>query len=224
MAAAIQAIAPIITTCGRAPSNARGREAEAGRARATPANHNPPSVNRESEEQDHEQAAGDLERLIATAVSAVPVIVLSMVPAWQFDRWQQVCFALATLVATWGTWPFHQRALRGLRHAAATMDTLVSLGVLASFAWSGYALLWGGAGLPGMRMPFSLLPSADDGVPHIYLEAAVAVPLFVLLGRHLEARARHRSGSALRALAELGARADRRWTSPWSPERACRSR
>ncbi|MFD7506642.1 heavy metal translocating P-type ATPase [Streptomyces sp. NPDC059850] len=158
-----------------------------------------------SDGQDRE-AAGDVERLIFTAVLAVPVMVLSMVPAWQFDRWQQVCFILATPVATWGAWPFHQRALRGLRHAAATMDTLVSLGVLASYAWSAYALLWGGAGVPGMRMPFSLLPSADDGVPHIYLEAAVAVPLFVLLGRHLEARARHRSGSALRALAELGAK------------------
>jgi len=152
------------------------------------------------------EEAGDVERLFVTAVLAVPVMVLSMVPAWQFDRWQQVCFTLATPVALWGAWPFHQRALRGLRHAAATMDTLVSLGVLASYAWSAYALLWGGAGLPGMRMPFSLLPSADDGVPHVYLEAAVAVPLFVLIGRHLEARARHRSGSALRALAELGAK------------------
>ncbi|MCQ6246406.1 heavy metal translocating P-type ATPase [Streptomyces malaysiensis] len=149
--------------------------------------------------------AVDIERLVVTAVLALPVIVISMVPAWQFDRWQHACFSLATPVATWGAWPFHRRALRGLRHATATMDTLVSLGVLASFAWSAYALLWGGAGVTGMRMPFSLLPSADDGVPHIYLEAAVAVPLFVLLGRHLEARARHRSGSALRALAELGA-------------------
>ena len=159
----------------------------------------------ESDERDREDD-GDLERLVFTALLAVPVIVLSMVPAWQFDRWQQVCFTLATPVAIWGAWPFHRRALRGLRHAAATMDTLVSLGVLASYAWSAYALFWGGAGLPGMRMPFSLLPSAGDGVPHIYLEAAVAVPLFVLTGRHLEARARHRSGSALRALAELGAK------------------
>ncbi|RNG26505.1 heavy metal translocating P-type ATPase [Streptomyces botrytidirepellens] len=165
----------------------------------------PSSAQDDSDGQDPEEA-GDLERLVVTAVLAVPVMALSMVPAWQFDRWQQVCFTLATPVAIWGAYPFHQRALRGLRHAAATMDTLVSLGVLASYAWSAYALFWGGAGLPGMRMPFSLLPSADDGVPHIYLEAAVAVPLFVLIGRHLEARARHRSGSALRALAELGAK------------------
>ncbi|MER8161795.1 heavy metal translocating P-type ATPase [Streptomyces sp. NPDC094472] len=150
--------------------------------------------------------AVDIERLVVTAVTAVPVIVISMVPSWQFDRWQYACFSLAVPVATWGAWPFHRRALRGLRHAAATMDTLVSLGVLASFAWSAYALFLGGAGATGMRMPFSLLPSADDDVPHIYLEAAVAVPLFVLIGRHLEARARHRSGSALRALAELGAK------------------
>ncbi|MFI0820116.1 heavy metal translocating P-type ATPase [Streptomyces sp. NPDC021098] len=164
----------------------------------------PPAEAADEPEGREGEEAGDVERLFFTTLLAVPVIVLSMVPAWQFDRWQHVCFALATPVATWGAWPFHQRALRNLRHAAATMDTLVSLGVLASFAWSAYALFWGGAGLPGMRMPFSLLPSADDGVPHIYLEAAVAVPLFVLLGRHLEARARHHSGSALRALAELG--------------------
>ncbi|MEU1285944.1 heavy metal translocating P-type ATPase [Kitasatospora sp. NPDC005856] len=144
-------------------------------------------------------------RLLVTALLAVPVLVLSMVPSAQFTAWQWVCFALAVPVVTWGSAGFHRRALRGLRHAAATMDTLVSLGVVASFGWSAYALFLGGAGDPDMRMPFSL--TADGGgTAHVYLEAAVGVPLFVLAGRLLEGRVRRRSGSALRALAELGAK------------------
>ncbi|MFF2118882.1 heavy metal translocating P-type ATPase [Kitasatospora sp. NPDC058184] len=144
-------------------------------------------------------------RLLVTALLAVPVLVLSMVPSAQFTAWQWVCFALAVPVVTWGSAGFHLRALRGLRHAAATMDTLVSLGVVASFGWSAYALFLGGAGDPDMRMPFSL--TADGGgTAHVYLEAAVGVPLFVLAGRLLEGRVRRRSGSALRALAELGAK------------------
>ncbi|MEU6995381.1 heavy metal translocating P-type ATPase [Streptomyces sp. NPDC046465] len=149
------------------------------------------------------QAALERQRLLVTALLAVPVLALSMVPAWQFRNWQWLCFALAAPVAAWSAWPFHVRALRGLRHSAATMDTLVSLGVTASFGWSAYALFLGGAGLPGMTMPFSLLPSADDGTAHVYLEAAVGVPLFVLTGRFLEARARHGTGAALRSLAGL---------------------
>ncbi|MEV7599819.1 heavy metal translocating P-type ATPase [Kitasatospora sp. NPDC089797] len=144
-------------------------------------------------------------RLLATALLAVPVLVLSMVPALQFTGWQWLCFGLAVPVVTWGSAGFHRRAGQGLRHAAATMDTLVSLGVIASFGWSGYALFFGGAGQLGMRMPFSL--TADGGgTAHVYLEAAVGVPLFVLAGRLLEGRVRHRTGSALRALAELGAK------------------
>ena len=155
-----------------------------------------------------EAAAGasERDRLWITTVLSVPVLVLSMVPALQFDYWQWVCFNLTTVVVLWSAWPFHQRALKGLRHAAATMDTLVSLGVVASFLWSGYALYFGGAGKPGMRMPFDLLPGAEAGTAHLYLEAAVSVPLFVLAGRYLEARAKHGTGSALRALAELGAK------------------
>ncbi|MFE4517273.1 heavy metal translocating P-type ATPase [Kitasatospora sp. NPDC056783] len=144
-------------------------------------------------------------RLLVTALLAVPVLVLSMVPSAQFTAWQWVCFALAVPVVTWGSAGFHRRAWQGLRHAAATMDTLVSLGVLASFGWSTYALFFGGAGDPGMRMPFSL--TADGGgAADVYLEAAVGVPLFVLAGRLLEGRVRRRGGSALRALAELGAK------------------
>ncbi|RPF36899.1 cation-translocating P-type ATPase [Streptomyces sp. TLI_185] len=147
---------------------------------------------------------GERDRLLITAALSLPVLVLSMVPALQFTHWQWLCFNLAAPVVGWSAWPFHQRALKGLRHATATMDTLVSLGVLASFAWSTYALYFGGAGRPGMRMPFSLLPGADDGSAHLYLEAAVSVPLFVLAGRYLEDRAKRGTGSALRALAELG--------------------
>ncbi|MDF2255728.1 heavy metal translocating P-type ATPase [Streptomyces ferralitis] len=157
--------------------------------------------------EDAEPPAEDADRIRLTLVAAlsIPVIVLSMVPSLQFRDWQWLCFMLAAPVATWGAHPFHDRAWRGLRHATATMDTLVSLGVLASFGWSAYALFVGGAGAPGMRMPFSLTASAADGA-HVYLEAAVGVPLFVLYGRFLEGRVRRRTGSALRALAELGAK------------------
>ncbi|MEU2335040.1 heavy metal translocating P-type ATPase [Streptomyces sp. NPDC013172] len=148
----------------------------------------------------------DVQRLLITAALSLPVLVLSMVPALQFTNWQWLCFNLAAPVVGWSAGPFHQRALKGLRHATATMDTLVSLGVLASFAWSTYALFLGGAGQPGMRMPFSVLPGAGSGSAHLYLEAAVSVPLFVLAGRYLEDRAKRGTGSALRALAELGAK------------------
>ncbi|WP_432025798.1 heavy metal translocating P-type ATPase [Streptomyces sp. 1222.5] len=151
-------------------------------------------------------ALQERERLLVTALLAVPVLVLSMVPSLQFRNWQWLCFVLAAPVAVWSTWPIHVRAVRGLRHSAATMDTLVSLGVVASFSWSAYALFLGGAGDPGMRMPFSLLPSASDGPAHVYLEAAVGVPLFVLAGRFLEARAGRGTGAALRSLAELAAK------------------
>ncbi|MDT0485644.1 heavy metal translocating P-type ATPase [Streptomyces doebereineriae] len=152
------------------------------------------------------ESLGERERLLITAALSLPVLALSMVPALQFTYWQWVCFNLAAPVVGWSAWPFHQRAAKGLRHATATMDTLVSLGVLASFAWSTYALYFGGAGRPGMRMPFSLLPGTDTGSAHLYLEATVSVPLFVLAGRYLEDRAKRGTGSALRALAELGAK------------------
>ncbi|AZS70252.1 cadmium-translocating P-type ATPase [Streptomyces lydicus] len=151
-------------------------------------------------------ARAERHRLLVTALLSLPVLVLSMVPGWQFRDWQWLCFVLAAPVAVWGAAPFHARALRGLRHGAATMDTLVSLGVAASFLWSAYALFFGGAGAPGMTMPFSLLPTAGDGAAHLYLEAAVGVPLFVLAGRRMEARARRGTGAALRALAELAAK------------------
>ncbi|MFD0290175.1 heavy metal translocating P-type ATPase [Streptomyces sp. NPDC127118] len=153
---------------------------------------------------DEATGPGVPQRLLVTALLAVPVLVLSMVPSLQFRNWQWLCFVLAAPIAFWSAWPFHERAWRGLRHGAATMDTLVSLGILASFGWSSYTLFLGGAGAPGMRMPFTLLPTASDGMAHVYLEAAVGVPLFVLLGRHLEARARRGTSAALRALTKLG--------------------
>ncbi|MCX5250610.1 heavy metal translocating P-type ATPase [Streptomyces sp. NBC_00201] len=167
----------------------------------------PPKKRDRADEDQVEGGRQERERLLITALLALPVLVLSMVPALQFRNWQWLCFVLAAPVAVWGAWPFHMRAARGLRHSAATMDTLVSLGVIASFSWSAYALFLGGAGDAGMRMPFSLVPSAsDDGVAHIYLEAAVGVPLFVLAGRFLEVRARRGTGAALRLLAQLAAK------------------
>ncbi|MES5820600.1 heavy metal translocating P-type ATPase [Streptomyces sp. RG80] len=166
----------------------------------------PPNKEQRQRDPETEEARQERERLLVTAVLAVPVLVLSMVPGLQFRNWQWLCFVLTAPVAVWSAWPFHLRAVRGLRHSTATMDTLVSLGVVASFSWSAYALFLGGAGDPGMRMPFTLVPSASDGVPHIYLEAAVGVPLFVLAGRLLEARARRGTGAALRSLAQLAAK------------------
>ncbi|MEE1807576.1 heavy metal translocating P-type ATPase [Streptomyces sp. BE133] len=166
----------------------------------------PPKKRQGEDGDESEDVKQEHDRLLITALLALPVLVLSMVTGLQFRNWQWLCFVLAAPVAVWGAWPFHVRAVRGLRHSAATMDTLVSLGVAASFSWSAYALFLGGAGDPGMRMPFSLVPSAAEGVAHIYLEAAVGVPLFVLAGRFLEARARRGTGAALRSLAGLAAK------------------
>jgi len=144
-------------------------------------------------------------RLVVCVPLAVVVIVLAMVPAWQFSGWQWVSLLLAAPVAAWGAWPLHRTALAGLGHGAATMDTLVSLGVAASFGWSLYALLFGGAGMLGMRMPFAFTVTAASGQT-LYFEAAVGVTIAVLAGRYLEARARDHSASALTALATLGAK------------------
>ncbi|MGH2930862.1 MAG: HAD-IC family P-type ATPase, partial [Solirubrobacteraceae bacterium] len=132
---------------------------------------------------------------------------LAMVPALQFRNWQWLSLALAAPVAVCGAWPFHRAALVNARHGAATMDTLISVGVGASFAWSLYALFFGDAGRTGMRMPFTLLAQdAGAGASAIYLDAAAGVTVLILLGRYFEARAKRRSGAALRALAELGAK------------------
>ena len=148
----------------------------------------------------------DLGRRLAVCVPlAVAVILLSMVPALQFTGWQWVSLLLTAPVAVWGAWPLHRAALAGLGQGAATMDTLVSLAVTASSCWSLYALLFGGAGAAGMRMPFAFTFSAASGMT-LYFEAAAGVTAAVLAGRYLEARARDRSASALTALAALGAK------------------
>ena len=145
-------------------------------------------------------------RLITSAVLSVPVIVLAMVQAWQFDYWQWLSLTLAAPVVTWGAWPFHRAAWLNLRHATATMDTLISIGVLAAFGWSLYALFLGDAGEPGMTHGFTWTADRDMGSSLIYLEVAAGVTTFILAGRYFEARAKRRSGAALRALLELGAK------------------
>ena len=144
-------------------------------------------------------------RLVVSLALAIPVVVLAMVPAWQFTYWQWVSLALATPVATWGAWPFHRAALVNARHGAATMDTLISTGVSAAYLWSLYALVIGTAGQPGMRMSFAWL-AHGSGTDATYLEVASGVTALILLGRYLEARAKRRSGAALRALLSLGAK------------------
>ena len=146
------------------------------------------------------------DRLVTSAVLAVPVIALAMVPAWQFTSWQWASLALAAPVALWAAWPFHRAAWTNLRHGAATMDTLVSLGVLAGFGWSVYALFLGTAGVPGMTHGFELTVAPSDGAANIYLEVATGVTMFVLAGRYFEKRSKRRAGAALRALLELGAK------------------
>jgi Cu+-exporting ATPase len=150
-------------------------------------------------------AAAMLRRLRVSAALALPVVVLSMVPAWQLDGWQWLALALATPVVVWGAYPFHRAAWVNLRHGAVTMDTLVSVGVGAAWLWSSWALFFGDAGMTGMTMRFSLLPS-DTGHDEIYLEVASAVTVFILAGHYLEASAKTRSSAALRALMDLGVR------------------
>ncbi|MBW0108223.1 copper-translocating P-type ATPase [Pseudonocardia sp. KRD-182] len=146
------------------------------------------------------------DRLITSVALAVPVIALAMVPAWQFTYWQWISLTLAAPVVTWAAWPFHRAAWANLRHGAATMDTLVSMGVLAAFAWSLWALLFGTAGVPGMVHPFELTVAPSDGAGNIYLEVAAGVTTFILAGRYFEARSKRQAGAALRALLELGAK------------------
>jgi P-type Cu+ transporter len=150
-------------------------------------------------------ADGLRPRLLVSAALAIPVVVLAMVPALQFRDWQWASLVLASPVAVWGAWPFHRAALAGARHGEATMDTLVSAGVAAAYLWSLYALFLGSAGQPGMRMSFAWL-ARGSGADATYLEVAAGVTLLVLLGRYLEARAKRRSGAALRALLSLGAK------------------
>jgi Cu+-exporting ATPase len=158
-------------------------------------------------EPDGDDAADEArQRVVISAVLTVPVIALSMITALQFDGWQWLCLTLASPVVVWGAWPFHVAAWRNARHATTTMDTLVSIGVLAAFGWSLYALFFGTAGEIGMTHPFTLTVDSGDASGNLYLEVAAGVTTFLLVGRWFEARAKRRSGAALRALLAMGAK------------------
>ncbi len=165
----------------------------------------PARVDEPAAPEDSDASTSWRRRLLVSATLSVPVVLLSMVPALQFDYWQWLALALATPVTVWGASPFHRAALANLRHGAATMDTLVSVGVAAAYLWSLWALVFTDAGMPGMKMTMSLLPN-DGGGAHLYLEVAAAVTTFILAGRYLEARAKRQSGAALRALLDMGAK------------------
>ena len=170
---------------------------------ATPASAPTPQVG----EGTRAHAADLRRRLIVSAPLGILAMILSMVPAWQFTGWQWVVAAASIPVVTWGAWPFHRAAFAAGRHGSTTMDTLVSLGVISSTLWSWWALLWGGAGMLGMRMHMSLIPrAAHAGHAEIYFEGACMIVVFLLTGRYLEARARYRAGDALRSLLRMGAK------------------
>ena len=172
-------------------------------AKATPASAPTPQVG----EGTRTHAADMRRRLIVSAPLGILAMLLSMVPAWQFTGWQWVVAAASIPVVTWGAWPFHRAAFAAGRHGSTTMDTLVSLGVISSTLWSWWALLWGGAGMLGMRMQMSLIPrAAHAGHAEIYFEGACMIVVFLLTGRYLEARARYRAGDALRSLLRMGAK------------------
>jgi Cu+-exporting ATPase len=160
---------------------------------------------RPDQEPDDARAVALRQRLQISTALTVPVIALSMIPPLQFDNWQWICLTLASPVAVWGAWPFHRAAAVNLRHRATTMDTLVSLGITAAYLWSLYALLFTAAGRTGAGMSMAATEAAD-AAPHLYLEVAAAVTTFLLAGRYAEAKAKRRSGSALRALLRLGAK------------------
>ncbi len=146
------------------------------------------------------------QRLIVSAVLSVPIVAMAMIPALQFRNWQWLSLTLAAPVVVWCALPFHRATWSNLKHGAATMDTLVSMGTLAAFGWSVYALFWGHAGMPGMTHSFELTIERTSGASNIYFEAAAGIITFILLGRYLEHRSKRNAGAALRALLDMGAR------------------
>jgi P-type Cu+ transporter len=172
----------------------------AGYAAALPT---PPSADVDDEVPERDPL---LQRLLVSTALSIPVVAMAMVSAWQFTYWQWASLALGAPVVVWGALPFHRAAWTNLRHGATTMDTLVSVGVLAAFGWSLWALFLGTAGEPGMTHAFRISIDRTDGAGNIYLEAAAGVTTFLLAGRWLEHRSKRQSGAALRALLELGAR------------------
>jgi Cu+-exporting ATPase len=152
-----------------------------------------------------EEAAALRRRLLISAALTVPVVILAFIPVLQFRYYQWLSLALATPVWAWGAWPFHKAAWTNARHRAATMDTLISVGVTAAYLWSLYALFFGSAGTPGLRTGFVLV-ARDATASSTYLDVAAGVTVLILLGRYFEARAKRRSGAALRALLAMGAK------------------
>ncbi|MFJ4821718.1 heavy metal translocating P-type ATPase [Streptomyces bacillaris] len=194
----------------RTPEQAQEPASANVRAKAQEAEEAVPSAATEAADSAEAEQAASLatlrQRFIVSAVLSVPVVLLAMVPALQFDTWQWLSLTLAAPVVVWGGLPFHRATWTNLRHGAATMDTLVSMGTLAAFGWSLWALFLGDAGMPGMRHGFDLTVSRADASSTIYLEVAAGVITFILLGRYLEARAKRKAGAALRALLHLGAK------------------
>ncbi|MFI0925080.1 heavy metal translocating P-type ATPase [Streptomyces sp. NPDC021012] len=166
----------------------------------------PPEPEEPEEAEEDPELASLRQRLTVSALLSAPVVLLAMVPSLQFDDWQWLSLTLASPVVVWGGLPFHRAAWTNLRHGAATMDTLVSVGTLAAYGWSLWALFLGDAGMPGMRHGFDLTADRAHASSAIYLEVAAGVVTFILLGRYLEARAKRKAGAALRALMELGAK------------------
>ncbi|GGT02374.1 heavy metal translocating P-type ATPase [Nonomuraea spiralis] len=177
---------------------------KAGYTAALPA---PPKSDAATAEQEPEDELRPLRsRLITSVTLAVPVIAMAMIPPLQFTNWQWMSLVLAAPVVVYAGWPFHKAAWTNLRHGAATMDTLISIGTIAALGWSLWALFFGSAGTPGMTHPFAFTIERSDGSGNIYLEAAAGVTAFILAGRYFEARSKRRAGAALRALLELGAK------------------
>uniref|UniRef100_UPI0026F10578 heavy metal translocating P-type ATPase n=1 Tax=Mycolicibacterium bacteremicum TaxID=564198 RepID=UPI0026F10578 len=164
----------------------------------------PSAADAKAEIGEPDESAPWRQRLLISAALSLPVVALSMIPMLQFTNWQWLTLTLASPVVVWGAWPFHRAAWTNLRHGAATMDTLISVGVTAAYAWSLWALFFTHAGMPGMTMPFEFISRSDE--PHLYLEVAAAVTTFLLAGRYFEACAKRRSGAALRALLQMGAK------------------
>ena len=166
----------------------------------------PSSDPAQAEAAEPDETAPLRRRLILAVVLSVPVLLMSMIPALQFDNFQWLSLNLVTPVVLWGAWPFHKAAWANLKHGTATMDTLISVGTLSAWLWSLYALFIGDAGMNDMRMAFDAFPGSGAGADQIYLETAGIVTTFVLAGRYFEAKAKRRAGAALTALLELGAK------------------
>ncbi|MCA0379043.1 MAG: heavy metal translocating P-type ATPase [Actinobacteria bacterium] len=173
---------------------------------APPATNTADDEGRGSAEPADPELAALRQRLIGSIVLSVPVIAMAMIPALQFQYWQWLSLTLTAPVIVWAGWPFHRAAWVNLKHGAATMDTLVSVGTIAAFLWSLYALFFGHAGMPGMTHGFKFGLQQSDGASNIYLETAAGVTMFLLAGRYFEKRSKRQAGAALRALLELGAK------------------